>query len=116
MSFTVEKLPDIPVVLLVQISSRVMDEIDDILPRLDAVLGRQAEPVFLILDVHNVLMTLDELTAVACSAADTRSSPRSRGAKITTSARTVAVVTIVRAESDDGLPNGPRPSGRRPQV
>ena len=35
------------------------------------------------------------------------------GAKITTSARVVAVVTIVRAESDVGLPNGPVVVGQR---
>ena len=45
--------------------------------------------------------------AVVSSTRVSRRESTSIGAKTTTSASVVAVVTIVRAESDVGLPNGP---------
>src|SRR4029453_10080010 len=48
-----------------------------------------------------------EVTSITCVR---RTASTSRGAKTTSSPRVVSVVTIVRAESDVGLPNGPTAS------
>lgn len=49
---------------------------------------------------------------VSFSTCSTAGAATDTGEKITTSARRVAMVTIVRAESDVGLPNGPVSSAR----
>ena len=62
MSFTIEKLPDAPILVMVHKDGTFMAEFAEGVSALLEALDAQPEPVFLVFDVHAVSISLDELT------------------------------------------------------
>lgn len=70
MPFTIDKLPDVPILLFVQSGSRAAAEAERALTSLTRALDAQPEPVFLILDLRALSISLDELTRTASAVAN----------------------------------------------
>lgn len=69
MPFTIEKVPDAPILILVHESSQLMAEIQDAMEALKTALDAQPEPVFLVLDIRGLAIGLDDLPSAASTAA-----------------------------------------------
>lgn len=65
MSFTIEKIPGEPIVILTVESKQVLTELAVFDEQLTAVLDAQNEQVFLIPDMSNISLSLDDLTVGA---------------------------------------------------
>jgi hypothetical protein len=65
MPYTIEKIPDAPIVIMVREQAKGVDELPEVIEAVTAVLDAQAEPVYLILDIHAMELGIDELTSAA---------------------------------------------------
>lgn len=62
MPYTIEKLPDAPVVIFVHETKQFSTEMDPAIHDIVAVLDAQSEPVFLIMDIRQVSWGMDDVT------------------------------------------------------
>lgn len=69
MPYSIEKLPDAPIVVVVHESKQVMSEMADLMDEIRPILDAQPEPVFLVMDIRNLGIALDDLGAAANTAA-----------------------------------------------
>jgi hypothetical protein len=65
MSFSIEKVPGEPIVILTVVTKHVMTEMEDFDDDVTALLDAQTEPVFMVLDVTGMAISLDDLTVGA---------------------------------------------------
>jgi len=69
MPFSVDKFPSLPAIIFVQSGSQVASEAQSALGQLIPLIDEQTEPVFLIMDVRQLSIGLEELPATAALAA-----------------------------------------------
>lgn len=68
MPFSIDKVPDAPIVILVHESNHAMSEMGDVIDALAAALDAQPVPIFLVIDIRGLTMGLDDMTSAATTA------------------------------------------------
>jgi len=65
MSYSIKKVPDAPIVTLLQEARPAMAEMSQMLDTLTALLDAQSEPVFLVMDVQGPAFAIDDMSIAA---------------------------------------------------
>jgi len=68
MPYSIDKLPDEPILLVIHEGRQSLQEIDQVQSDLAAVLDAQTEPVFLVLDIRELSIGLDDMPGAAAMA------------------------------------------------
>lgn len=69
MSYTVEKVPDAPIVIMVHESRQSPEELQEVIAAVTATLDAQPEPVFMVLDIRGLDLGVDDLVSAASTGA-----------------------------------------------
>jgi len=69
MPYSIEKLPDVPIILIVHESKQVLAEMAELMAQMKPLLDAQPEPVFLVLDIRRLGIAVEDLAAAASAAA-----------------------------------------------
>jgi hypothetical protein len=69
MPYSIEKVPDAPIVILVHESKQLLAEMGQLMDDVKPVLDAQPEPVFLVMDVRGLGISVEDLAAAASAAA-----------------------------------------------
>lgn len=65
MPFTIEQVPDAPIVTMVYEGRQSPEELQEVIAAVEAALDVQPEPVFLVMDIRGLGLGLDDLTSAA---------------------------------------------------
>jgi hypothetical protein len=75
MPYTIDNLPDEPIMILVHEGSQSLQEIDQARDDMVLALDAQPEPVFLVLDIRRLAIGLDDMPGAAAKATSGSSAP-----------------------------------------
>ena len=69
MTYTIEKVPDAPIVIMVHDSRQSPEELQEVIAAVSATVDAQPEPVFMVLDIHKLDLGVDDLISAASTGA-----------------------------------------------